>query len=465
MEPDPKRHKSVEEELRVPNGNDAEPKIPEALEHLQARLEGRSLTEGEMLGSRLLTELYNQKEEEMEEETVESLRTSLENKEEIIRDLNMRLDEAQRRIKSQNEIIRDYQIRCQEIQPPAPSPDSDASSPELKASPSHGDDIEEATHKIQLQILQHPPAQAVYQRILRPFPTVAVVGVSHLKTCNNLFVEVSLLKQDEYNVGTNPARYTSVESTKNGAPLAGEKKHLIGGQLVQRSEAGSNPDTLIVVFRKLKVLTTTAQQGGAFFVLKFILKRYVDNNFEVVHGVTMAISDPMEVFSHTLYLKGRGGTTTVLSPSLSLGPGGSKPTQHHDDSSIVYGSNSNDSFLADSDGNKSDIKALSGKAAAATLAMVKPRSRSSSTNTGQPIGTHPLVPFGLGNIQKTLIQKGLDRERSPEIIPSKVVATIPPPVNSHDIKSITSGRSAMTKSKEEGLQGLFQLSEFRSAQS
>lgn len=85
-------------------------------------------------------------------------------------------------------------------------------------------------------------------------------------------------------------------------------KNLLEGQLVQRSE--QSPEGLVVIFRKLKVLTTSAQQG-ALFVLKFVLKRYVDNILEPIPGVLPIYSTPIEVFSHSSYLKGRP------SPSLS----------------------------------------------------------------------------------------------------------------------------------------------------
>jgi hypothetical protein len=153
---------------------------------------------------------------------------------------------------------------------------------------------------LELRILTQPPSQAIYQRILRPFPTVAITGVSNMKgAANSLFVEVNLLVQDDHNIH-------SLYPNNFGKALDGEKKNLmIGGQLVQRSESGSSSDTLIVVFRKLKILTTTAQQGGSFFLLKFTLKRYVENQFEAVSNVLPVLSDPIEVFSHTLYLKGR----------------------------------------------------------------------------------------------------------------------------------------------------------------
>lgn len=147
-----------------------------------------------------------------------------------------------------------------------------------------------------MEILQHPPSQAVYQRILKPFPTVAIVGVDS-KQAANFFVEVNLLK----NKADDGAEYQYVPL--NPAHTGNKKdKNLLEGQLVQRSEQGS--EGLVVVFRKLKVLTTSAQQG-ALFVLKFSLKRYVDNILEPVPGVPPIYSTPVEVFSHSSYLKGR----------------------------------------------------------------------------------------------------------------------------------------------------------------
>ncbi|PRP85132.1 IPT/TIG domain-containing protein [Planoprotostelium fungivorum] len=242
-------------------------------------------------------------------QTVENLTREGERRECAMTDLVRKLDDAVKQIKVQKEEIHGLRVRLGEnVAPVTLSP------PDVQTV--HPPDVaetlssigEEQGHKVSLQILQHPPTQAVYQRILRPFPTVAVVGASHLKTTNNLFVEVSLLRQHEQG-------NTTTETNGKSNP---DKKHLIGGQLVQRSEWGPNPDKLIVVFRKLKILTTTAQQGGSFFVLKFILKRYVDNNFEVVPGVALAISDPMEVFSHTLYLKSRNPNPQSVPPPLSI---------------------------------------------------------------------------------------------------------------------------------------------------
>lgn len=95
--------------------------------------------------------------------------------------------------------------------------------------------------------------------------------------------------------------------------MEGEKKNMMGGQLVQRSTESQTPDCLVVVFKKLKVLTTNSQQGTDFFLLKFTLKRYVDNVFETVPNVASIYSDPFEVFSHTLYLKDKNPNGTTLS--------------------------------------------------------------------------------------------------------------------------------------------------------
>jgi hypothetical protein len=56
---------------------------------------------------------------------------------------------------------------------------------------------------------------------------------------------------------------TWYKNTSNNANVNNveKDKNLLGGQLVQRSEPGSTPNSLVVVFRKLKVLTTSAQQG------------------------------------------------------------------------------------------------------------------------------------------------------------------------------------------------------------
>eukprot|EP01130_Rhizamoeba_saxonica_P007400 TRINITY_DN2995_c0_g3_i2.p1 TRINITY_DN2995_c0_g3~~TRINITY_DN2995_c0_g3_i2.p1 ORF type:complete len:463 (+),score=79.50 TRINITY_DN2995_c0_g3_i2:601-1989(+) len=130
--------------------------------------------------------------------------------------------------------------------------------------------LDEARH--QLRIHKQPPAQTVYQRILRPFPVVMLVGPSETEAVN-FFVETTLLRED------------------NGSeiPLC------LDGTTVMRFTGGS-----FCTFKKLKILSTSQQQGTKFR-LRFQLKQYVGSIFQIVEGATIE-SEPIEVFSHTCYL-------------------------------------------------------------------------------------------------------------------------------------------------------------------
>jgi hypothetical protein len=128
----------------------------------------------------------------------------------------------------------------------------------------------------QLRIARQPPSRTVYQRILKPFPSVMLIGASSEVANNNLFVEATLLRCDS----------------------DAELPSCIEGNRTVRISNG-----VFAVFKKLKILSTTQQQG-TLFRLKFTLKRYVGNVFEqVANAVT--VSNPIEVFSHTLYLSDR----------------------------------------------------------------------------------------------------------------------------------------------------------------
>lgn len=63
-------------------------------------------------------------------------------------------------------------------------------------------------------------------------------------------------------------------------------------------------NSVFATFKKLKIMSTS-QQVGTKFRIKFALKIYRDNAFENVPDC-VAISDPIEVFSHTLYLSRQG---------------------------------------------------------------------------------------------------------------------------------------------------------------
>jgi len=234
-------------------------------------------------------------------------------KEFLIQDLLKKLHDSLETIRMQAHQIKELQMALSttngmnpisgsmDFQKPPPPPDQlDDKVFKVPAPVSRPPKLE--SPQLELRVLQQPPSQAVYQRILRPFPTVSVVGFNSATMSNNLFVEVNLLTQSDNDP---QALYQNLYKQTISSAEGDKKNLMIGGQRVQRSELGSSPDTLVVVFRKLKILSTTAQQGGAFFVLQFVLKRYVDNQFENVEGVACVISDPIEVFSHTLYLKGR----------------------------------------------------------------------------------------------------------------------------------------------------------------
>lgn len=93
---------------------------------------------------------------------------------------------------------------------------------------------------------------------------------------SNLFVEATLLRSDS----------------------DGELNQILDGSKVIRISTG-----VFATFKKLKILSTSQQQG-TLFRLKFQLKRYVGNVFEIIDGASVT-SNPIEVFSHTQYLNER----------------------------------------------------------------------------------------------------------------------------------------------------------------
>lgn len=126
----------------------------------------------------------------------------------------------------------------------------------------------------QLRLARQPPGKTVYQRILKPFPAVMLIITGPQDISNsNLFVEATLLRSD-----------SDVELSQC----------LEGNRIVRISNG------VFATFKKLKILSTSQQQG-TLFRLKFTLKRYVGNVFEVVNNCSVT-STPIEVFSHTLYL-------------------------------------------------------------------------------------------------------------------------------------------------------------------
>lgn len=124
---------------------------------------------------------------------------------------------------------------------------------------------------LSLQINRQPPNKTVYQRILKPFPSVMLVGSPD--DTSNLFVEAILVRHED-------------PSNELPTVLDGTKVVRVNGNFA--------------IFKKLKILQTT-QQLGCQFAMKFALKTYHGTNFEDVPKAWV-ISDPIDVYSHTLYL-------------------------------------------------------------------------------------------------------------------------------------------------------------------
>jgi hypothetical protein len=146
-----------------------------------------------------------------------------------------------------------------------------------------------------------PPSQTVYQRILKPCPAVILLPpVQDTSQDFGLFVEASLLRSDSN---------TELPSTLEGTKII-------------RIEPGK-----MASFKKLKILSTT-QQIGTLVRIKFQLKKANEGSFITIHGVH-TVSNPIEVFSHTYYLKDRASlptppVVTEVLPSRGPSNGGTR---------------------------------------------------------------------------------------------------------------------------------------------
>jgi hypothetical protein len=119
-----------------------------------------------------------------------------------------------------------------------------------------------------------PPAQTVYQRILRPFPAVILLPpVTDKSRELGFFVEATLIR------GDNNSELPSV----------------LDGTKIIRIEPGKMAN-----FNKLKINMTT-QQIGSLVKIKFQLKKAHEGNFLTLPGVA-TVSQPIEVFSHSYYI-------------------------------------------------------------------------------------------------------------------------------------------------------------------
>lgn len=154
------------------------------------------------------------------------------------------------------------------------------------STPSRLPDLSYST--LSLKIARQPPPKIVYQRILRPFPVVRLEGDVQETSQNNLFVDATLIKQD---------------SEEEVIP------NILEGNKCVRITQG-----VFSVFKKLKI-QATSQQQQTLFRIKFSLKRYLENSFQLIPDATV-ISEPIEVFSHSLYLD-RHDSTKIPPPVIN----------------------------------------------------------------------------------------------------------------------------------------------------
>jgi len=140
---------------------------------------------------------------------------------------------------------------------------------------------------LSLRIATQPARKTVYQRILRPFPSIILICHSTLpqKQPYTFFVEAALQRSD--NKKTLPCQ-------------------LEGTRLVRVVNG------VFATFKKLKIMSTS-QQLSTKFILNFSLKIYRNNAFETIPGVEV-VSNTIEVFSHTLYLNRQAADDTDPTP-------------------------------------------------------------------------------------------------------------------------------------------------------
>ncbi|KAL6068917.1 IPT/TIG domain containing protein [Balamuthia mandrillaris] len=153
--------------------------------------------------------------------------------------------------------------------------------------PSSSSTSQNSLEGLNIRIAVQPPLKTVYQRILKPFPAVALIYPPDEDQPVNLsgyFVEATLLRGD------------------NGTPIP----QCLDGSCIVRFERTTwgDPCGVYATFKKLKILSTSQQLQGTLLRLKFTLKRYSGSSFATMNEVPncSVISHPIEVFSHTQYL-------------------------------------------------------------------------------------------------------------------------------------------------------------------
>lgn len=227
--------------------------------------------------------------------------------------------------------------------PPSSSP---SSSPNCPASPSSSGSATEAANtfvaastiqndSFQVSITTQPPLKTVYQRILKPFPTVTLTVAAPPKNhkSSRRRSRSSPLSDDEgddadgnnvapkaegelelgcadvletllANSSNSSSNGLFVEATllrgDNGEPIS---KCLDGNSIVRFEKNPWSEGVYTATFKKLKILSTSQQLQGILFRLKFTLKKYAGSNFTpIAVPHCEVVSHPVEVFSHSQYL-------------------------------------------------------------------------------------------------------------------------------------------------------------------
>eukprot|EP00005_Dracoamoeba_jomungandri_P001909 CAMPEP_0174262112 /NCGR_PEP_ID=MMETSP0439-20130205/12777_1 /TAXON_ID=0 /ORGANISM="Stereomyxa ramosa, Strain Chinc5" /LENGTH=807 /DNA_ID=CAMNT_0015346753 /DNA_START=226 /DNA_END=2649 /DNA_ORIENTATION=- len=133
-----------------------------------------------------------------------------------------------------------------------------------------------------LRIVEQPPEKSVYKRNLKPNPTVQLEDNEDISMESNLFVAPVLIRCDTLE----------------------EKPDLLTGNKPVKIAPGR-----VVSFRRLKITATSHQQGESLFAIKFELRRYHGNEYEILDFVQ---SNPICVLSHSTQLKPASSTTASV---------------------------------------------------------------------------------------------------------------------------------------------------------
>lgn len=138
------------------------------------------------------------------------------------------------------------------------------------------------TEDIELRVINQPPSKCVYNRVLKPWPKVEIVG----STLDYLTVAVSVVRSNDQTI---------------------DKYLLAGITEVNVSKSSA-------IFKRLKLTKTSHQENNTLFFLKFDLVKtnHCGVGVKARHVLCTTYSNPIEVFSHSSLL--RQSRLSQLSP-------------------------------------------------------------------------------------------------------------------------------------------------------